>query len=1147
MDEERYTMVDGGRTSVRSSGGASAHGRLSLANSGVINGSVHLAERRVAMSGYLTQVEAISAADFRGRESELSEMAAFCTAADGTEVSADPGAGYWRWLAPAWTGKSALLAHFVLHPPPGTDLVAFFITSRLARQNDAAAFCEVVQRQLYALLDEEEPLTTPYTRDEQLRLAMNRAAELSASRGRRLVLVVDGLDEDRGVTPGPDCHGIAALLPRVLPHGMRVVVAGRPHPPVPGDVPGNHPLRTREIDHWLERSEHAQAARWDAEQDLLRVLDGDGLGRDLVGLTVAAGGGLSAPDLAELTGSRQRLVERELSAVTGRSFRRRTAHWEAAGPGVYLLAHEEIQRSAAELVTDEELAEYRSRLHRWARRYQEAGWPPETPEYLLRGYTQVLREAGEVERLVALVCDAGRQERLWQVTGADLEALGEIAAVFDQLVGGSHSADQGVEAALRLADARDQLHARSAGLPPELIALWARLGHVERAVSMAHSRRERYDRVRALSAIAGVLAAAGAPDEGFALAEGFDRPGEVDRFMEAISIGLAKSGRHDLAIRTARRVQDAASRAQALVAAVEEHAKTYPIDKEKDTTAPPAVSGATPLAPDTAEIVATVEEAHDQITAAVFYAALAAARSRLGDDRQARELLEREGAAHASLTTAFQQAQARALAARHLATAPRLAVQASDAALLSAKAALTLDDPVDMRWVLPIVARGLAATGHLDRARSLVDRLLGQGVDGDEAMSQIGVAIAETGDLDTAVVVGEEISSPIRRMRVINAVGAAAARSGDVSRVLAQHQQSLSAVRNVSGPGWPTQLLVETADFLHQADCDDQALAVVALATDLARGWSNGVRQGNLVEIVRVAELHGQPDVAQRLVQSLHRMAAEFGPHEIETLTAVAQGMYHVGRREEAEGLLDELVPRVSEHMDEDERFDVLADIAELLGEMGSAEAAREVARDILRQAHVLTSSSRRSWARSSAARAFLAAGDAETAMEVTRTLPGHEVSEIHSYAVDRLVGRGEGDSALRIAEAIDDTRLRERALATVAQGFAAAGDVGRARQLLDRVSASDVREAAAPALVGAISRAGAYEEARRAADAVTDPARRSRTLAALAQSLGATARGRALLVEALALGPWDRLVAEIADVVPEHLPWMADPVLGEE
>ncbi|WP_229332308.1 hypothetical protein [Streptomyces sp. UNOC14_S4] len=106
----------------------------------------------------------------------------------------------------------------------------------------------------------------------------------------------------------------------------------------------------------MEPSSHARAVQWGAEQDLLRLLNGGGLGRELVSLTVAAGGGLSAHDFAELTGSRPRLVERELSTVSGRSFQWRSAHWVPGEPKIYVLAHEEVQRSAAELVTEVDLA-----------------------------------------------------------------------------------------------------------------------------------------------------------------------------------------------------------------------------------------------------------------------------------------------------------------------------------------------------------------------------------------------------------------------------------------------------------------------------------------------------------------------------------------------------------------------------------------------------------------------------------------------------------------------------------------------------------------------------------------------------------------------------------------------------------------------
>jgi hypothetical protein len=68
--------------------------------------------------------------------------------------------------------------------------------------------------QLAELLGEPLPaLLSDATRDAHLLGMLYRAAEACRGQGRRLVLVVDGIDEDRGVTLGPDAHSIAALLP----------------------------------------------------------------------------------------------------------------------------------------------------------------------------------------------------------------------------------------------------------------------------------------------------------------------------------------------------------------------------------------------------------------------------------------------------------------------------------------------------------------------------------------------------------------------------------------------------------------------------------------------------------------------------------------------------------------------------------------------------------------------------------------------------------------------------------------------------------------------------------------------------------------------------------------------------------------------
>nr|WP_203665184.1 hypothetical protein [Streptomyces parvus] len=1073
----------------------------------------------------MLQVERVAAADFRGREAELSELASFST-----EECPQGAAGkdYWRWLAPAWAGKSALLAEFVLNPPSGIDVVAFFITSRMAGQNDAAAFCEVVQRQLYALLREEEPLSTPATRDEQLRLAMDRAAERCAAEGRRLVLVVDGLDEDHGVTAGPDCHSIAALLPRTPPHGMRIIVAGRPHPPVPDDVPGDHPLRTAEINHWLAPSPYAQAVRWDAEQNLLRLLDGGGLGRELVGLTVAAGGGLSARDIAELTGSRPRLVERELSAVTGRSFRRRSMHWASHGPEVYLLAHEEIQRSAADLITDAELADCRTRLHRWARTYRSAGWPATTPEYLLRGYAQLLRELGDTGRLVELVCDAARHERLWQVTGADLEGLGELSASLDQLLSdGGRNGDADVSAALRLAAARDGLHERTRALPADLIGLWARLGHTERAVSMAESQRRQSDRSLSYAAVATCLAATGHLERATALADDAEIPEQRDYILWSIAQGLVEADRYTEAVRTVSRMDDAETRADALVSAfkavAEARTRSKPVEPGVITALSEAATRAT-MVPDT-------------VTPVGLFADLACAFSLLGDDRKAREATDRALVANSHDDGRLQALQLSHIAVR-LAKAPGLRAKAFELALRSAETAAAMDDPFGLDQVVPEIAASLTAAGHDERAAAVVGRLLTRSDSLSRGLCAIARALAESGHWDKALEWAGRITDPVHRSKALVSAGRALAKSAEPERTRALARQILDALDELPGRSQRIELLVSTADFLIQACQEEPGRAAAAAATDLARGSrATAGRVATQVAVARELVSADAGDEANHLIDSAAESAeVQEAPDRFLSLLEVAGGLHALGLDDRKEALLSALLMECRAEFPRPDRTYSIQQIAEVYGETGSPEKAGELAQQLLDSAGNQTSPSQQSLYRCRAANAFLAAKDFDKALALAGELLEGEVISFLPNLVEKLVRAGDLDRATQLANAITDACGVETGLEYVAAGAATAGHLPRAAALLDAISHPAKRERGTVAVVQAAARSGAAEEVRGLVDALTDPAHRSKALGAVARAHGPTPKGRVLLVEALALGPWNELVEEIAGVAPEHL-----------
>lgn len=434
---------------------------------------------RVARAAYLEQVrEDIAPAVLRDREWELEELADFCR---GDEP-------YIWWQAGPWAGKSALVAWFALHPPQGMDVACFFITGRLAAQADSSAFTEALLEQLASLLGEQLPASPALSvRDSHRRELLREAARSAREHGRRLVLVIDGLDQDRSRrlsgAAGEGLPSIASLLPRRHVDGLRVIVSGRPDPEIPDDVPGDHPLRSCAVRR-LAPSPHARDIERLAREELRRLLSGGEAERDVLGLVTAAGGGLAGGDLEKLTGLPPYEIGETLSGVVGRTFTRRPSRWAPGSrPGVYLLAHEELQAASAASLGENRLMAFRERLHAWADEWRRRHWPAETPEYLLGGYGEMLREH-DSPRLVALAADGARIDRMLEVTGSDADAIAEVDAAI-----GVDSARGNPDLAgiALLAYQRDRLAGRNSGLPARLPAAWVRAGKHARAEALARS------------------------------------------------------------------------------------------------------------------------------------------------------------------------------------------------------------------------------------------------------------------------------------------------------------------------------------------------------------------------------------------------------------------------------------------------------------------------------------------------------------------------------------------------------------------------------------------------------------------------------------------------------------------------------------
>ncbi|MFB8211514.1 hypothetical protein [Streptomyces sp. NPDC056010] len=434
--------------------------------------------------------------EFAGREDELEELVAFVTRGqDGPD---------YRWYqAGPWAGKTALLAWFAdrYRQLPGIDIAHHFISGRLGtdRRED---FTRVVGPQLAAASGMRR---LPAAAFKDFSLAYAAAAQACEQRNRRLVLIVDGLDEDTDVDR--DGMGIAGLLPKAPPHGMRVIVSGRANPPVPLKLAADHPLRDPGIVRQLTTSSAARAIRDMALVELDELLGDPHIGQQALGLLATARGALTRADLAKILRVRPREVRLRLGTVVSRSLAPtrvdhlaldvRTGTEAEEDRQAFVLAHDVILRTVCQELGESDLAERRDDLHRWAQAYRDQGWPEDTPNYLLTGYVRLLQEASDTERLDALVLDPCFQLRLAERSGADV-ALAHLRLLVPRHADDALSLDRAAAAPV----SREMLLGRVRPVPGAVAQAVARLGDTRRGRALVVASGSAVDKALRLADLA---------------------------------------------------------------------------------------------------------------------------------------------------------------------------------------------------------------------------------------------------------------------------------------------------------------------------------------------------------------------------------------------------------------------------------------------------------------------------------------------------------------------------------------------------------------------------------------------------------------------------------------------------------------------
>ncbi|MET7968795.1 hypothetical protein [Micromonospora sp. NPDC005305] len=1066
---------------VRDTGTAIATGG-GVAVSGVVLGDIITNVAPVPRSDYLSQVvPQIAPEELVGRDPELAALAAFCTAPDSQPDGAATVYQYWR--APAWAGKTSLLSWFVLHPPDRVQPVAFFVTARHADQNDRRAFTDVVLEQLAELLGEPlPPLLTDATRDAHLRGALNRAAAHCHEQGTRLVLVIDGLDEDRGVTAGPDGHSIAALLPARPPHGMRVVVSGRPSPPIPDDVPDDHPLRDPRVVRGLSQSAQARVVKQDARRELRRLRYGSAVEQDLLGLLTASGGGLSAADLAALTGLSEVDVGEQLAAVSSRTYLQRVGRWRP-DTTMYILGHEELQQQAVRSLGPGRLADYRMRLHAWADRYRDQGWPLDTPDYLLRAYFRLLHDTGDLLRMLACATDTDRHNGMLNITGGDTAALAEVTAAAAQVL---HADRPDFSAVGRLAVHYEALTRRNRYVPPDIPVAWVRLGRPDRAEALASSIMDPGVRATALIHVAAALATTGDTDRAEALAQAHpdlaqSSLGLDQEALAAVVHVLAQSGDLDRAEAVARSIARPDQRVAALIDA------TYAACRAGDP-----VRGQSLAAQAAAAIANPDSELDHQMRAdwpETSSIALAAAFARAGAP-DAAEAMAR------SLTDPDQQVDA-------LVGIARAVSQAGDPSrgrALAAQAeavARTIPTVAWQPYALASVAAAVAAAGDSGGARRLACSITNPGMRA-KALVQVVKALAAAGDWRNAQAVAYSIDGAYRRAEALASVAGALAGAGELPRA-----EGLAWL--ITDPFQRARALVSVATALAATGDRDHGRAVAAQAEAVARTINAVDPQAEiLAAIAEVQAFAGAPDRAVFLAHSL--ISAGW---QMKALTAIAQALADAGNLDRGRAVAAQAETVARSVTDTDWQARMLraaVDALITIGDLNRAESAARLITETVWQASAL----------STVSEAMMLAGELARAETVAGSIadPAFQVRAL-AELVPALVGLGEperGHAVATRAEAaarsISDPEERVEALARVASAFVKVGqgDHGHALAAEAAAGARTVdlvwREAAVSRAAIDLAGAGYADVADALAASLTEPSQAAPALRAVAEAL---------------------------------------------
>ena len=374
------------------------------------------------------------------REQEIAELEMFIR---GSEDA------WYALEASMVSGKTALMSSFALNPPDDVHIVSFFIRRIGGDGNDRESFALVMGAQLGNILGHEyiEDVSEGRRPVEFHKLLRQAAtACLSSAVPQRLVLVIDGLDEDSYFekSDGQDAKSILSMLPKCLPGGVKVVTAARRNPRLPEDVQCEAKRRVV----CLKPSPIAE--KFINIKDIEKFFK-TSMAVDIVAFLAACGDSLTVKDLTKLLVMYRgrKILPHDVSMYVDWSPGRildavdigncsqevvayRVGHDVVTQAVIRMLDPDSFGESdeAGDLrwlavIRDNALGPYRSTIREWVKECAEMGWRHNTPNYVLSDpcFDLMLTDKGGDFLSVQIVLQRDRYEELLRRSGSRSSVL----------------------------------------------------------------------------------------------------------------------------------------------------------------------------------------------------------------------------------------------------------------------------------------------------------------------------------------------------------------------------------------------------------------------------------------------------------------------------------------------------------------------------------------------------------------------------------------------------------------------------------------------------------------------------------------------------------------------------------------------------